>query len=151
VPRRIALVVCALALLCSFAAAEADNMCFPSAAYNPAVPTLQAAIGYKLGDAFTPYAALERYYQGLAQVSGRVKLEAYGKLVEKDNLKLSGFLTAENEKKIAQSAYLLRERQGRGFVVLFADNPVFRGFWDGTTRLLLNAVYFGNVIDPSVR
>ncbi len=69
----------------------------------------------------------------------------------KENLKLSGFLTSDNEKKIAQSAYLLRERQGRGFVILFADNPAFRGFWDGTTRLLLNAIYFGNVSDPMVR
>jgi hypothetical protein len=67
----------------------------------------------------------------------------------KDNLKLSGYITAENEKKLAQTAYVIRERQGRGFVVMFADNPVFRGFWDGTTRLLLNAVFFGNISDPS--
>jgi hypothetical protein len=67
----------------------------------------------------------------------------------KDNLKLSGYIAAENEKKVAQTAYVIRERQGRGFVVMFADNPVFRGFWDGTTRLLLNAIFFGNVSDPS--
>jgi hypothetical protein len=69
----------------------------------------------------------------------------------KENIKLSGFLTPENEKKLAQTAYLVRERQGRGFVILFAENPAFRGFWDGTTRLLMNAIYFGNVVDPRVR
>jgi len=68
----------------------------------------------------------------------------------KDNLKLSGYITPENEKKVAQSAFLIRERQGRGHVIMFADNPVFRGFWDGTTRLLLNSIFFGDVTDPNV-
>jgi hypothetical protein len=67
----------------------------------------------------------------------------------KDNLKLSGYIAPENEKKVAQTAFLIREVSGRGSVVLFADNPVFRGFWDGTTRLLLNSIFFGNVVDPS--
>lgn len=67
----------------------------------------------------------------------------------KDNLKLSGYIAPENEKKIVQTAFLIREKLGRGSVVLFADNPVFRGFWDGTTRLLLNSIFFGNVVDPN--
>ncbi|MGH9788166.1 MAG: M14 family metallopeptidase [Candidatus Acidiferrales bacterium] len=66
----------------------------------------------------------------------------------KENLKVSGFITAENEAKLAQSAYLIRERKGQGFVILFADTPVFRGFWDSTSRLLINAVYFGAVSNP---
>ncbi|MCI0404321.1 MAG: hypothetical protein L0212_12520, partial [Acidobacteria bacterium] len=66
----------------------------------------------------------------------------------KENLKVSGFITAENEKKLAQTAYLLRERKGQGFVILFADTPVFRGFWDSTSRLLINAIYFGAVSNP---
>lgn len=66
------------------------------------------------------------------------------------NLKVSGFLTSENEKKLIHTAYLIRERVGRGSVVLFADTPVFRGFSDGTTRLFLNAVFFGNVVDPNI-
>jgi hypothetical protein len=69
----------------------------------------------------------------------------------KENLQLSGFISAENERKVAQSAFLIREHAGRGAVVLFADNPVFRGFWDGTTRLLLNAIFFGNITDPNAQ
>jgi hypothetical protein len=69
----------------------------------------------------------------------------------KENLKLSGFISPENEKKIVQTAFLIRERQGRGEVILFADNPVFRGFWDGTTRLLLNSIFFGNITDPNIQ
>ncbi|HUS19822.1 MAG TPA: M14 family zinc carboxypeptidase [Terriglobales bacterium] len=68
----------------------------------------------------------------------------------KEGVKLSGFITAENEKKLGLTAYAIRERQGRGFVILFADNPVFRGFWDATDRLLLNAIYFGRVTNPGV-
>ncbi|MEO6119813.1 MAG: hypothetical protein ABIP12_03915, partial [Terriglobales bacterium] len=68
----------------------------------------------------------------------------------KEGVKLSGFITPENEKKLGHTAYAIRERQGRGFVVLFADNPVFRGFWDATDRLLLNAIYFGRVTIPGV-
>ncbi len=66
----------------------------------------------------------------------------------KEKIKLSGFLMPENEKKLAQTAYLVRERQGQGFVILFADTPVFRGFWDSTARLLVNAVFFGGVSNP---
>jgi len=66
----------------------------------------------------------------------------------KEKLKVSGFLMPENEKKLAQTAYLVRERQGQGFVILFADTPVFRGFWDSTARLLVNAVFFGGVSNP---
>jgi len=66
----------------------------------------------------------------------------------KEKIKLSGFLMPENEKKLAQTTYLVRERQGQGFVILFADSPVFRGFWDSTARLLTNAVFFGGISNP---
>jgi hypothetical protein len=31
-------------------------------------------------------------------------------------------------------------------VVIFADNPNFRGVWYGTNKLFLNAVFFGDVV-----
>jgi Zinc carboxypeptidase len=69
----------------------------------------------------------------------------------KDTIKLSGFISPENEKKLSLTAYALRERVGSGHVVLFADNPSFRGHWDATARILLNAIFFGQVADPNVR
>jgi len=69
----------------------------------------------------------------------------------KTGVKLSGFVTPENEKKLAHTAYVIRERVGRGNVVLFADSPVFRGFSDATSRLLLNAILFGHVHDPNLQ
>ena len=62
-----------------------------------------------------------------------------------EGIKLGGYILEETEKKLAHTAYLIRQRKGQGYVVLFAESPIFRGFWDATNRLLLNAVFFGNV------
>lgn len=68
----------------------------------------------------------------------------------KEQFKISGFLTPENEKKVALSSYLLREKSGRGSFILYADDPNFRSFWESTTRLFLNSIFFGNISDPNV-
>ncbi|MCA8960147.1 MAG: hypothetical protein KDC38_06520 [Planctomycetes bacterium] len=54
---------------------------------------------------------------------------------------LSGYISEENEKKIGKRVYLAEESVGRGHVILFADDPNFRLFWRGLTRLFLNAVF----------
>jgi hypothetical protein len=36
-----------------------------------------------------------------------------------------------------------------GHVILFTDNPVFRGHWLGTEKLLANAILFGPLIKPT--
>jgi hypothetical protein len=33
--------------------------------------------------------------------------------------------------------------------VRFANNPLFRGFWRGTERLFINALYFGQVVEET--
>ncbi|MEW6732653.1 MAG: M14 metallopeptidase family protein [Acidobacteriota bacterium] len=68
----------------------------------------------------------------------------------KEQFKLSGFLTPEHEKKVAHSGYLIKERAGRGSFILYADDPNFRSFWEGTTRLFLNGILFGAIVDPNV-
>ena len=68
----------------------------------------------------------------------------------KDNIKLSGFITEENEKRLALTAVTIKEYKGRGSIILFADNPVFRGFWTGTERLFTNAIFFGNITNPKI-
>jgi hypothetical protein len=35
------------------------------------------------------------------------------------------------------------ENSGSGRVIVFADNPVYRGFWRGTAKLLTNAILLG--------
>lgn len=36
----------------------------------------------------------------------------------------------------------------KGSIILFADNPNFRGYWYGTNKLFLNALFFSRVFDP---
>ncbi len=58
-------------------------------------------------------------------------------------LRMSGLLWPEASQRIANSAFLTRERKGRGQVILFAGQPVFRGSTLATNRLLLNAIVYG--------
>ena len=64
------------------------------------------------------------------------------------NPHIDGFLTKKNlEKNVKQSASLIVSKIGSGRVVLFADNPNFRGSWYGTNRLFLNALFLGDKIN----
>jgi hypothetical protein len=61
---------------------------------------------------------------------------------------IDGFLSEKNRKEfLGKSASLLVSPLGRGRVVLFADNPNFRGSWYGTNRLFLNALFLGDHIN----
>ena len=64
-----------------------------------------------------------------------------------DNPHIDGFITKRNlEKFLKPSASLIVSPLGSGRVVLFADNPNFRGSWYGTNRLFLNALFLGQKI-----
>ena len=64
-------------------------------------------------------------------------------LTEASEMRLSGLLWPEARARWEKTAYLTRERSGSGQVILFADDPVFRGYFHGTKRLFLNAVLLG--------
>ena len=59
------------------------------------------------------------------------------------NVRMSGLVWPEAAQRIANSAYLTRERMGRGQIILFAGEPNFRGSTRGTNRLWLNALIYG--------
>ena len=59
------------------------------------------------------------------------------------NVRMSGLVWPEAAQRIANSAYLTRERIGRGQIILFAGEPNFRGSTRGTNRLWLNALIYG--------
>ncbi len=61
---------------------------------------------------------------------------------------IDGFITDTNrDTYLKPSASLLVSPLGGGRVILFADNPNFRGSWYGTNRLFLNALFLGNHIN----
>lgn len=66
-----------------------------------------------------------------------------------DSPRVNGYLSENNRSRVAGTAWLLVSPQGQGNVVLFADDPAHRKYWHGTERLLLNAVFFGNLLNPT--
>ena len=58
-------------------------------------------------------------------------------------IRMSGLVWPEAAQRIANSAYLTRERVGKGQIILFSGEPNFRGSARGTNRLWLNAVVYG--------
>ncbi|HEY1023691.1 MAG TPA: M14 metallopeptidase family protein [Sphingobacteriaceae bacterium] len=59
---------------------------------------------------------------------------------------IAGYISKNNEKLLKGSAAIICNGYGRGQVVSFSDNPNFRAFWFGTSKLFMNAVFFGNII-----
>jgi hypothetical protein len=42
---------------------------------------------------------------------------------------------------VANTAAIVVNPVGRGNVIAFVDNIHFRGYWDGTNKLMSNAIY----------
>jgi hypothetical protein len=64
------------------------------------------------------------------------------------NPHIDGYISKNNlELFIKPSASILVSAIKKGRVVLFADNPNFRGAWYGTNKLFLNAIFLGGEIN----
>jgi hypothetical protein len=63
-----------------------------------------------------------------------------------DDPLLDGYVHPENLKRLRNTVSTMVSPMGRGRAVLFVDNPNFRGFWFGTNRLLMNALFYGEHI-----
>jgi len=61
----------------------------------------------------------------------------------------SGFITRENYELLKNSGAVLVNSSGTGRIISIADNPVFRAYWLGGTKLFLNAIFFGRNIDAA--
>jgi hypothetical protein len=57
---------------------------------------------------------------------------------------LSGFASTSLAQKVTGSAFLIDYPLGRGRIIMFTENPNFRMFWPGLTKMLLNACFFFN-------
>ena len=58
----------------------------------------------------------------------------------RDSVRVSGHMWEENLDRLPDSVAVYEERIGRGRVILFAEDPNFRGYFRGADRLFLNAV-----------
>lgn len=64
---------------------------------------------------------------------------------------MAGYSAPENVAKIANKASILAHGYGQGGVIAMTDNPVFRGYWYGTSRVLTNAIFFGDLLSVQGR
>ena len=65
------------------------------------------------------------------------------RFAELDDLHLGGLLWPEAAGRLAQTAYATREGVGAGQVILFLNDPEFRGWTVGSRRILTNAILYG--------
>ena len=62
---------------------------------------------------------------------------------------MAGFIGNDRLEAIKGQPAVIAEKTGKGLVVRFANNPLFRGFWRGTEKLFVNALYFAQVVEPT--
>ena len=59
---------------------------------------------------------------------------------------LSGYVPGEQYDGLRNTPVVLVSSHGSGRLVTFIDNPNFRGYWYGTNKLFLNAIFFGPIV-----
>lgn len=63
-----------------------------------------------------------------------------------NNPLLSGYISEEKLSLIKNTVPFQVKRMGKGRVIVFTDNTNFRAFWYGTNKLLMNAIFFGQIM-----
>lgn len=58
----------------------------------------------------------------------------------------AGYVSDYWQEKLSEKPLITAERMGRGTLIQFGFNPNFRGFWYGTQRWLINAIYLSDLI-----
>ncbi len=61
-------------------------------------------------------------------------------VIKKEN-QVSGFVGSKTREKIKDGTVIGVQPMGRGSIVFFADDPIFRNFWENGKMLLANAVF----------
>ena len=63
--------------------------------------------------------------------------------------RLSGYVSDEKLAEFGGQPAILVSKLGDGTVVQMADNPNFRAFWYGTSKLYLNAIFLGQIVEST--
>ncbi len=82
-------------------------------------------------------------YSGSSVFLATSPVKTAGRFADENTLRVSGLLWPEARARVANSAYLTQESHGGGQIIMFADEPNFRGYFWGTRRLLMNAILYG--------
>ncbi|HET9487524.1 MAG TPA: M14 family metallopeptidase [Chryseosolibacter sp.] len=68
-------------------------------------------------------------------------------IVYTDSPLLSGYISKQNYEKVKGASVAGVSTRGKGRVIGFTENLAFRAFWFGTNKLLMNAIFYGPMID----
>ena len=63
-----------------------------------------------------------------------------------DNPLLSGYISEENIDLLKSTSPIKINKIGKGKVIYLTDNTNFRAFWYGTNKILMNAIFFSNIM-----
>lgn len=66
-----------------------------------------------------------------------------------DPPRLSGWISPENQRRLAGKPAVMASRMGRGVVIQLLDNPNFRAYFYGSNRLFLNSIFLSGLIDST--
>jgi hypothetical protein len=88
-------------------------------------------------------------YRNNNTILERSKNLANSVMVYSANPWLCGYVHPETLKKIASSSAINIDYKGSGRIIMFSDNPNFRGTWFGTNKLFFNALMLGNSMGMS--
>ncbi|MDE2978328.1 MAG: M14 family zinc carboxypeptidase [Acidobacteriota bacterium] len=66
-----------------------------------------------------------------------------------DPPRLSGWISPENQRRLAGKPAVIASRMGRGVVIQLLDNPNFRAYFYGSNRLFLNSIFLSGLIDST--
>ncbi len=129
-----------------------DSTRADSAGGAPLPSDVPGAIARVTGDTLSPLMAgvLESEFAALVN-SDRVYTipkdlragEAVVRYAPEARVRLAGYFWPEMPARLALTPFVWTERVGRGRVIAFAGDPVFRDHWRGTYTLFANAVLLG--------
>ncbi|MCY3971849.1 MAG: zinc carboxypeptidase, partial [Acidobacteria bacterium] len=66
-----------------------------------------------------------------------------------DPPRLAGWISPENQRRLAGKPAVIASRMGRGVVIQLLDNPNFRAYFYGSNRLFLNSIFLSGLIDAT--
>ena len=58
----------------------------------------------------------------------------------------AGYASDEIEELVSKTAAVIAKSTGQGVVIGFVDNVHFRGYWDGTNKLMANAIFMSPLL-----
>ena len=68
-----------------------------------------------------------------------------------EDLLASGYIWEQNRKQLAYKPFVVAQRNGRGYVIGFTQDPNVRAYLDGLNVIFMNAIFRGSAHSRPVR